>query len=193
MTATMTPSQKRQVAERIIAEAEGDAWCVEILGILGHDVAELDADIIKAPPEDLGAAQSWHPVSTFLMSQGEDLAARLLRRVVDLVHHSSDASVFFRAEGALAAITDCCNAKGLGKPLQEMLHQILDMAAHRFLDKHAFRAGRRPSLQAVPSAAPSAATGPEAGSEAGEGSGDWVEADSEDEAAGAGVGAGVAM
>ena len=37
-----------QVAERIIAEAEGDAWCVEILGILGHDVAELDADIIKA-------------------------------------------------------------------------------------------------------------------------------------------------
>lgn len=117
------------------------------------------------PPDELGGAQSWHPLCAFVMGAGDAIAKRMVVRVIDLVHHSrykikaslnaslctirlceaastyhpcSDPMVFFRAESALAAVTDCCNMPGMEAPLQELLPSVLNMAAHRLLDEHVF-------------------------------------------------------
>ncbi|CAG9467630.1 unnamed protein product [Pedinophyceae sp. YPF-701] len=157
--ASLTDEQAREVVEAVcvvLEDGDSDRRRLEyLLGTLGSDVVSRD-DASEA--DDLGSAQSGHPLWGWLLGVDKEVASRMLSALIKLVRETDASSVFFRAESALAAATDASHLDGLHEALLERTTELYDAVAHRMLDKHAFSdsfmsRGRRIPQEAIEMAA----------------------------------------
>uniref|UniRef100_A0A061SF93 HECT-type E3 ubiquitin transferase n=2 Tax=Tetraselmis sp. GSL018 TaxID=582737 RepID=A0A061SF93_9CHLO len=99
----------------------------------------LAKDTREAAPEDtddeLGTAQAYHPFGSWLLKQPEKEPVRqILRSLLRIVGEESQASLYYTAESALAAITDAAHQRGSVEVLLSLADEFMDVVCARLTD-----------------------------------------------------------
>jgi len=118
------------VSELHVALTSDDSRQVRaVVKLLARDTKEASPDDRS---EELGTAQAYHPLAAWLLQQRDRQGVRsFVRAVLQLVSKEDQASLYYAAESALAAIADAAHQKDRREVVLSMAGEIMDVVSRR--------------------------------------------------------------